>query len=125
MSKQEHFPSIASKAKGLRYHSTAANAVATTRKRHGVSDIFGQSLPSMVLLACEAAGIRQIAYRQENTGGYTADAYARTTGKVAVVTAQNGPAAARLVPPKRSKHPHRSSPIIQEVARDPMDRNAL
>ena len=81
----------------------------------------------MVLLACEAAGIRQIAYRQENTGGYTADAYARTTGKVAVVTAQNRPAAALLVPPL-AKALKASTPIVaivQEVPRDPMDRNAF
>lgn len=33
---------------------------------HDVSHIFAQSLPSAVILAAEAIGIRQIAYRQEN-----------------------------------------------------------
>jgi acetolactate synthase-1/2/3 large subunit len=81
----------------------------------------------MVHLACEALGIRQIAYRQENTGGYMADAYARTTGKVAVVTAQNGPAATILVPPL-AEALKASIPIValvQEVARDQTDRNAF
>ncbi|HUS95324.1 MAG TPA: acetolactate synthase catalytic subunit, partial [Hyphomicrobiaceae bacterium] len=85
------------------------------------------SLPSMVHLACNAVGIRQIAYRQENTGGYMADGYARTTGKVAVVTAQNGPAAAILVAPL-AEALKASIPIValvQEVARDATDRNAF
>ena len=78
---------------------TVAEAVASALARHGVEVIFGQSLPSAVILAAEAIGIRQIAYRQENMGGAMADGYARISGKVAVVAAQNGPAATLLVPP--------------------------
>jgi acetolactate synthase I/II/III large subunit len=111
----------------LKYNATVAHTIAAALKRHDVKEVFGQSLPSMVHLACEAYGIRQIAYRQENTGGYMADGYARTTGKVAVVTAQNGPAAAILVPPL-AEALKASIPIValvQEVARDQTDRNAF
>ncbi len=127
MTTQTSLTSTAAEPKGLRYHSTVSHVVAAALKRHGVTEIFGQSLPSMVHLACEALGIRQVAYRQENTGGYMADAYARTTGKVAVVTAQNGPAATILVPPL-AEALKASIPIValvQEVARDQTDRNAF
>ena len=120
-------PSTASPPKGFRYNATVAHTIAAALKRHGVSEVFGQSLPSMVHLACTQLGIRQVAYRQENTGGYMADGYARTTGKVAVVTAQNGPAAAILVPPL-AEALKASIPIValvQEVARDQTDRNAF
>lgn len=127
MAQQEPLTSTAPRPTGLRYNSTVSHAIAAALKRHGVSEVFGQSLPSMVHLACNALGIRQIAYRQENTGGYMADAYARTTGKVAVVTAQNGPAAAILVP-ALAEALKASIPIValvQEVARDQTDRNAF
>jgi acetolactate synthase I/II/III large subunit len=39
---------------------TVAERVAETLKRHGVEVIFGQSVPTAVLLAAEAAGIRQV-----------------------------------------------------------------
>ena len=120
-------PSTARPAQGFRYNATVAHTIAAALKRHGVSEVFGQSLPSMVHLACTQLGIRQVAYRQENTGGYMADGYARTTGKVAVVTAQNGPAAAILVPPL-AEALKASIPIValvQEVARDQTDRNAF
>lgn len=120
-------PSTARPAQGFRYNATVAHTIAAALKRHGVSEVFGQSLPSMVHLACTQLGIRQVAYRQENTGGYMADGYARTTGKVAVVTAQNGPAAAILVPPL-AEALKASIPIValvQEVARDQADRNAF
>src|SRR4029453_725679 len=67
--------------------------------RHGVSLTFGQSLPSAFHLAAPHVGIDQKVYRQENAGGAMADGYARISRKVGVVTAQNGPAAALLVPP--------------------------
>jgi acetolactate synthase-1/2/3 large subunit len=47
---------------------TVAQCVARALPRHSVEIIFGQSLPSAVILACEAIGIRQLAYRQENMG---------------------------------------------------------
>ena len=127
MSDSERLTSTAPNPTGLRYNATVSHAIAAALERHGVKHVFGQSLPSMVHLACQARGIRQIAYRQENTGGYMADGYARTTGKVAVVTAQNGPAAAILVPPL-AEALKASIPIValvQEVARDQTDRNAF
>lgn len=127
MANQPILTSTAPQPSGLKYNSTVSHVIAAALKRHGVTEVFGQSLPSMVHLACEALGIRQIAYRQENTGGYMADAYARTTGKVAVVTAQNGPAAAILVAPL-AEALKASIPIValvQEVSRDQTDRNAF
>lgn len=107
--------------------STVAERVAQALRRHGVEMIFGQSLPSAVILAAEAAGIRQVAYRQENMGGAMADGYARRSGRVAVVAAQNGPAAALLVPPL-AEALKASIPIValvQDVERDQTDRNAF
>jgi acetolactate synthase-1/2/3 large subunit len=77
---------------------TVAEIVADSLARHGVDTIFSQSLPSAALLASEDAGIRLVTYRTENAGGAMADGYARISGKVGVVTAQNGPAATLLVP---------------------------
>jgi acetolactate synthase-1/2/3 large subunit len=108
-------------------HESVAQRIASALKRHGVEVIFGQSLPSAVILACEAIGIRQLAYRQENMGGAMADGYARRSGKVAVVAAQNGPAATLLVPPL-AEALKASIPIValvQEVERAQADRNAF
>ena len=76
---------------------TSAQIFAAALKRHGVEAIFGQSIPAALFLATPQFGIRQIGYRTENAGSYMADAYARVSHKVAVVTAQNGPAATLLV----------------------------
>jgi acetolactate synthase-1/2/3 large subunit len=106
---------------------TVAQVIALALRRHGVEVIFGQSLPSAVILAAEAVGIRQITYRQENMGGAMADGYARISGKVAVVAAQNGPAAALLVPPL-SEAMKASIPIValvQDVERHQVDKNAF
>lgn len=106
---------------------TVAQAIAAALQRHGVEIIFGQSLPSAVVLACEAIGIRQLAYRQENMGGAMADGYARKSGRIAVVCAQNGPAATLLVAPL-AEALKASVPIValvQEVERPQMDRNAF
>lgn len=114
-------------AHGLKYSDTVAHRLAAGLHRHGVQVLFGQSLPSMVHLAGKGYGIRQVAYRQENTGGYMADAYARVSGKVGVVTAQNGPAAALLVAPL-AEALKASIPVIalvQDVSRDQTDRNAF
>jgi acetolactate synthase-1/2/3 large subunit len=106
---------------------TVAEAAAIALKRHGVEVIFGQSLPSAVILAAEAIGIRQIAYRQENMGGAMADGYARISGKVAVVAAQNGPAATLLVPPlaEALKASVAIVALVQEVERHHADKNAF
>lgn len=118
---------IANSPRGLLYTNSVAHRLAAALARHGVKHIFGQSLPSMLILAGEAFGIEQVAYRQENTGGYMADGYARISGQVAVLTAQNGPAAALLVAPL-AEAMKASIPIValvQDVARDQTDRNAF
>ncbi|MBZ9739787.1 MULTISPECIES: acetolactate synthase catalytic subunit [unclassified Mesorhizobium] len=107
--------------------NTVAGRIALALKRHDVSHIFAQSLPSAVILAAEALGIRQVAYRQENMGGAMADGYARRSGKVGVVAAQNGPAATLLVPPL-AEALKASIPIValvQDVERNQADRNAF
>src|SRR5258708_5853845 len=107
--------------------ATVAERIAFALKRHGVDIIFAQSLPSAVILAAEAIGIRQVAYRQENMGGTMADGYARVSGRIAVVAAQNGPAAALLVPPLAEAY-KASIPVValvQEVERPQLDRNAF
>jgi acetolactate synthase-1/2/3 large subunit len=104
-----------------------AHLVARALKRHGVEVMFGQSLPSALYLVAPEFGIRQIAYRTENAGGAMADGYARATNKVAVVTAQNGPAAALLVGPL-SEALKASVPIVaivQDVRRTQTDKNAF
>jgi acetolactate synthase-1/2/3 large subunit len=81
----------------------------------------------MLCLAAEEAGIRQIAYRTENAGGYMADAHARMSGKPSIVTAQNGPAATLLVPPL-AEALKASVPLIalvQDVSRTQTDKNAF
>ena len=96
-------------------------------KRHGVEYLFGQSNPPGLTLAADDIGIRQIGYRQENAGTYMADGYARSTGKVPVVTAQNGPAATLLVP-GLAECLSASIPIValvQDVGPGTRDRNAF
>lgn len=106
---------------------TVADIIAGALIRHGVDTIFAQSLPSAVVLACEAIGIRQLSYRQENMGGAMADGYARVTGKTSVVCAQNGPAATLLVAPL-AEALKASVPVValvQDVERHQFDRNAF
>ena len=96
-------------------------------QRHGVEFLFGQSNPPGLTLACADLGIEQIGYRTENAGSYMADAYARVTGKVPVVTAQNGPAATLLVP-GLAECLSASVPIValvQDVGPNARDRNAF
>ena len=112
---------------GFKFSDTAAHSIARSLIRHGVSHVFGQSLPSMLHLACEQLGIKQVAYRTENAGGYMADGYARISNKVSVVTAQNGPAATLLVPPlaEALKASIPMVALVQDVARDQTDKNAF
>ena len=96
-------------------------------KRHGVDFLFGQSNPPGLTLAAGDLGIEQIGYRTENAGTYMADGYARVTGKVPVVTAQNGPAATLLVP-GLAECLSASVPIVaivQDVGPNSRDRNAF
>jgi acetolactate synthase-1/2/3 large subunit len=104
-----------------------AHLVARALKRHGVEVLFGQSLPSALLLVIPEFGMRQIAYRTENAGAAMADGYARASQKVAVVTAQNGPAAA-LLAPGLAEALKASVPIVaivQDVRRTQTDKNAF
>jgi acetolactate synthase-1/2/3 large subunit len=101
--------------------------MAAALKRHGVELVFGQSIPSQLHLAAPDCGIRQITYRTENAGAIMADAFARVSHRVAVVTAQNGPAATLLVP-GLAEALTASIPlvaIVQDVARPNFDRNAF
>ena len=105
----------------------APQRFAAALRRHGVKYLFGQSNPPALTLAADDLGIRQVGYRQENAGAYMADGYARVTGKVAVVTAQNGPAATLLVP-GLAECLSASVPIValvQDVGPGARDRNAF
>ena len=106
---------------------TGAHVLAAALKRHGVEAVFGQSIPAALFLATPQFGIRQIGYRTENAGSYMADAYARLSGKVPVVTAQNGPAATLLVPglAEALKASVPIVAIVQDVHRSFADRNAF
>lgn len=112
---------------GLNKQGTVGHLVAKTLKKHGITQFFGQSLPSMFVLAAEELGIEQISYRTENAGGYMADAYARMSHKPAVITAQNGPAAALLVAPlaEALKVSIPVVALVQDIARDQVDKNAF
>ncbi|SDA31613.1 acetolactate synthase-1/2/3 large subunit [Methylobacterium sp. UNC378MF] len=110
-----------------RANMTGAHALAAALHRHGVRDVFGQSIPSALFLAAPHHGIRQIGYRTENAGAAMADAYARISGRVAVVAAQNGPAATLLVPglAEALKASIPVVAIVQDVHRNFTDRNAF
>ncbi|MCC6949775.1 MAG: acetolactate synthase catalytic subunit [Bradyrhizobiaceae bacterium] len=106
---------------------TVAQVVADCLARHGVEVMFSQCLPSAVLLAAEDIRIEHFMYRTENAGTVMADGYARMTGKVGVVSAQNGPAATLLVP-GLAEALKASVPIValvQDVNRRETDRNAF
>ena len=105
----------------------APQRFAAALRRHGVEYLFGQSNPPAMTLAAHDLGIAQIGYRQENAGSYMADGYARVTGKVPVVTAQNGPAATLLVP-GLAECLSASIPLValvQDVGPGTRDRNAF
>lgn len=106
---------------------TVAEAVAAALQRHGVTVIFGQSLPSALMLAAPKFGIRQLAYRTENAAGTMADGYARVSNTISVVAAQNGPAATLLVPPlaEATKASVPVLALVQDVPRGNRDRNAF
>jgi acetolactate synthase-1/2/3 large subunit len=106
---------------------TVAQIIADCLARHEVEVMFSQCLPSALLHAAEDIGIEHFMYRTENAGTYMADSYARLTGKVGVVTAQNGPAATLLVP-GLAEALKVSIPIValvQDVNRPQADRNAF
>ncbi|MDF2097294.1 acetolactate synthase catalytic subunit [Aquibaculum arenosum] len=110
-----------------RTNITGAHLLAAALQRHGVREVFGQSIPSALFLAAPDYGIRQIGYRTENAGAAMADAYARVSSKVAVVAAQNGPAATLLVPGlgEALKASIPVVAIVQDVHRKFTDKNAF
>jgi acetolactate synthase-1/2/3 large subunit len=114
-------------AAAQRANATVAVQIASAFRRHGVEVVFGQSLPTAFHLAAPQFGIRQATYRTENAGGAMADAYARISRRVGVVTAQNGPAATLLVPPlaEAFKASVPMVALVQEVARTATGRNAF
>jgi acetolactate synthase-1/2/3 large subunit len=106
---------------------TVAEAVVDSLLRHGVELIFAQSLPSAIMLAAEKRSVSQFMYRTENAGAAMADGYARISGKVGVVAAQNGPAATLLVPglAEALKVSVPVVALVQDVVRTQTDRNAF
>ena len=111
----------------VRSNQTVAGRIAEAFQRHGISVVFGQSIPTAFHLAAPAYGIRQAAYRAENAGGIMADGYARIANRVGVVTAQNGPAATLLVPPL-AEALKASTPVValvQEVPAAQAGKNAF
>ncbi|MEQ8940353.1 MAG: acetolactate synthase catalytic subunit [Roseitalea porphyridii] len=108
-------------------NTSGAHIFAAALSRHGVRDIFGQSIPSALFLCAPQFDMRQIGYRTENAGAAMADAYARISHKVPVVTAQNGPAATLLVAglAEALKASIPIVAIVQDVDRRMTDRNAF
>ena len=60
-----------------------ASGIGRMLLRHGIHEFFGQGLPQGLSLPFEELGLRQIAYRTENGGGYMADGYARVSKRPA------------------------------------------
>jgi acetolactate synthase-1/2/3 large subunit len=109
--------------------ATVSRRVALALKRHGVTEIFGQSNPPTVILEACALGIRQVGFRQENSGTYMAHGFTMASEgtKVGVVAAQNGPAATLLVP-GLAECLKASIPvvaIVQDVGTESLERNAF
>jgi acetolactate synthase-1/2/3 large subunit len=106
---------------------TVAHVVAAALRRHGVTQVFGQSIPAALFVVAHQYGIRQVGYRTENAGGAMADGFARVSGKVGVVAAQNGPAATLLVAPlaEALKASVPLVAIVQDVPGTMTDRNAF
>ncbi|HLT99012.1 MAG TPA: acetolactate synthase catalytic subunit [Burkholderiaceae bacterium] len=117
------------KAPGFRLagKNTAAHVITRALIRHGVTHVFGQSIPSLLMLTCEELGITQVGYRTENAGGYMGDGFSRISGKVCVVAAQNGPAATLLVAAmgEAMKASIPMVALVQDVNRDLTDKNAF
>lgn len=111
----------------IQSNQTGAHLLAAALSRHGVTKVFGQSIPSAFFLAAPDHGISQVGYRTENAGAAMADAFARVSGQIAVVTGQNGPAATLLVAglAEALKASIPVLAIVQDVHRQHTDRNAF
>jgi acetolactate synthase-1/2/3 large subunit len=104
-----------------------AHAMVDVLAKAGVREIFGQSCPTAICMAADQKGIRQIGYRTENAGAAMADGAARISGRISVILAQNGPAAALLVAglAEALKASIPILAIVQEVPRTTADKNAF
>ena len=69
-------------------HNTVGHSIGRMLLRHGIHEFFGQGLPQGLSLPFEELGLRQIAYRTENGGGYMADGYARVSKRPGVMIAR-------------------------------------
>ncbi len=105
-------------------HNTVGHSIGRMLLRHGIHEFFGQGLPQGLSLPFEELGLRQIAYRTENGGGYMADGYARVSKRPGVMIAQNGPAATLVVAPPEAL---KSSIVVmlREIPLKNEDRNAF
>ena len=121
---------VAEKKKASRYDPSVrsvADDIAEVLYAAGIREIFGQSCPTALMLAAARIGIRQIGYRTENAGSAMADAFARVSGRIACIGAQNGPAATLLVPGMAEAY-KASIPmlaLVQDVHRGQVDKNAF
>ena len=115
------------KSRSMQPNYIVADEIAAAFRRHGIESVFGQSIPSSLMLALADIGIRQIVYRTENAGAAMADGFARIARRIGVVTAQNGPAATLLVPglAEALKSSVPMLAIVQDVPRPTVDRNAF
>jgi acetolactate synthase I/II/III large subunit len=81
--------------------TSGADIVVQSLVNHGVDTIFaypgGQSIPLHQALTRFRDKLRVILPRQEQGGGFAAQGYARTTGKIGVCMATSGPGATNLV----------------------------
>ncbi|HEY0294365.1 MAG TPA: acetolactate synthase catalytic subunit [Bordetella sp.] len=127
MSGHDNTPSTGTWARRDLSGFLAADAMAAVLKAAEVPFIFGQSCPTALFLAAAKLGIGQIGYRTENAGVAMADGYARASGKVGVITAQNGPAAGLLVAGlcEAQKASVPIVAIVQDVPRANTDKNAF
>lgn len=72
-------------------HNTVGHSIGRMLLRHGIHEFFGQGLPQGLSLPFEELGLRQIAYRTENGGGYMADGYARVSKRPGVMIGPERP----------------------------------
>ncbi len=123
----ERETSVATAASPANESLSGAQVVLQCLRRSGVTTIFGQSIPSAILQLAPHYGITQVGYRTENAGGVMADGYARVSGQLGVVAAQNGPAATLLVAPlaEALKASVPLLAIVQDVSRAHAGRNAF
>ncbi|VWX61718.1 Acetolactate synthase catalytic subunit [Burkholderiales bacterium 8X] len=107
--------------------NNVGTAMALAMRAAGIDTVFGQCCPIPFFIAADRAGIRQIGYRTENAGVVMADGYARSTGRIGVVAAQNGPAAALLVAglAEALKASIPLLALVQDIPRSGQDRHAF